>query len=655
MTTVDARSSVRNDIQGLRAIAVLGVILFHAGLPVPGGYVGVDVFFVISGFVITAMLLREWRRSGTINLPQFYIRRFKRLTPALAVMVVFTLIVAFLLFSPFDQQVVTGQTGLGALFIVANWVIASNTGGYFDLAASANPLLHTWSLSVEEQLYVVFPSVLLISFLIGKRWRRLRWVPIFAVAAVAVISIAGVLYSLKSIEISSGELLGFYSTITRAWEFAAGAILALVADRITLSSRPLTRVLGIVGAVLVVASYFAFSGSTPWPSPLTVLPVAGTLLVIVAGMGPTTLVTRALSTRPMVVIGNLSYSLYLWHWPFIVFALAIWPFDPWVAVIAAALSVVPAVISYRWIEQPLRQARIPSIRRVLPLVAGFVVVPALVASAVLWAGPNLLVPIYQSGSLATVLTGTIDDDQYNAAVTKESFPCTPQAVFQDAPTYHGYVRCRQSQAGDAVTVAILGDSHAEHLFPGFANALPDQNVAFYTDDFLPVRGTERMNRILDDLDASSTVTTVIISVNWTGKGVQVGPLTDTVKGLIASGKRVFISDDNPTFGFGPFICKYRQGLLLGKQCDIAAGPALEVHDAYLSKLTQVIAAAPGSRLLHVYDQFCNDKTCSMRRGSDVLYRDLNHLNELGSAFVAQNLLTSDPDLAKGLGRVVTSG
>jgi hypothetical protein len=353
----------------------------------------------------------------------------------------------------------------------------------------------------------------------------------------------------------------------------------------------------------------------------------------------------------MVAIGNLSYSLYLWHWPIIVFAVSIWPYSPGVSIAAAAVSVIPAIASYRWIETPFRRAELVNVRRILPAVSGFILVPALIATTVLWAAPNVIAPLYESGRVSTVLNGGIDTIAYDNAVEKTSFPCTPQAIYDDALQYAGYSRCRQSQPGHDVSVAILGDSHAEHLFPGFAHALPDQNVAFYIDNFLPVRGTERTNRILDYVDSSSTVKTVIISADWSEKGVEVNQLAATTRALIASGKRVFFSDDDPTFGFGPFICKYRQGLLLGKRCDMSASSWIPIRDAYVSKLDEVIAAAPGSSLLDVSRYFCTATTCSMRRGSDVLYRDVNHLNALGSTYVAESLLRDYPALAKGMGRI----
>nr|MCH9789142.1 acyltransferase [Actinomycetes bacterium] len=195
-SVVEQGSGYRADIQGLRAIAVLLVITFHAGLPVVGGFLGVDVFFVISGFVITSMLLREWHTYGRIRLATFWRRRFFRLTPALALTVFVVFILAALILLPLQQQVAY-QTGLGALFFVANIVIARNTGGYFDAPAERNPLLNTWSLSVEEQFYLLFPLLLAGALVIWRRNRRLSWMPTAMVALTALLSICCMLWALS--------------------------------------------------------------------------------------------------------------------------------------------------------------------------------------------------------------------------------------------------------------------------------------------------------------------------------------------------------------------------------------------------------------------------------------------------------------------------
>lgn len=221
--------SRRLDIQGLRAIAVLMVVAFHVGLPVPGGFLGVDVFFVISGFVITAMLMREWDSTGRIRLGRFYVRRFKRLTPALAVTVGVVMAASALLFSPLGgAQVTAAQTAMGAMLLAANVVIARTTGDYFDARAETNPLLNMWSLSVEEQFYLVFPALLLFCWLLGRRSRRSDLAPL-VVGAVGAVSFALALAGSTGLEVSlmPDSLVGFYGPATRVWEFAGSSYLSV--------------------------------------------------------------------------------------------------------------------------------------------------------------------------------------------------------------------------------------------------------------------------------------------------------------------------------------------------------------------------------------------------------------------------------------------
>ena len=240
----------RADIQGLRAVAVLVVIAFHAGLPLSGGFVGVDVFFVISGFVITAMLMREWDLTGSVSLATFYLRRAKRLTPALALVVAFTAVASSLFLSPFEQQVQASQTGLGALGLVANWVIAVQTGDYFGPSAESNPLLHTWSLSVEEQFYLVFPIVILAAWRLGRRLGRAHLAAVLVVSLMGLASLAMIRGSSLGISADSW-VIGYYSPFNRAWEFAAGAFLALLAPVLP-RNKPAATIAGVAGVALLV-------------------------------------------------------------------------------------------------------------------------------------------------------------------------------------------------------------------------------------------------------------------------------------------------------------------------------------------------------------------------------------------------------------------
>ncbi len=367
----------RLDIQGLRAVAVLMVVAFHAGLPVPGGFVGVDVFFVISGFVITAMLMREWSKEGRIRLGRFYVRRFKRLAPALALTVGVVMLASFLLLSPFGGQQTASKTGLGALLLAANVVIERTTGDYFDAAAENNPLLNLWSLSVEEQFYLVFPLMLLAGWLLAVHARRLRLGPTAVVSVLGGTSLIMALVGSAGFNVPGvpGYLVGFYGPLTRVWEFAAGALLALGAARLSVSPR-FALPLAVVGAALLGASLLVIDGTTPFPGIWTTIPVLGTVLLIAAGSADT-IVSRVLASGPMVSIGDRSYSIYLWHWPIIVFARLNWSATLPVLVLAAAASFIPAYASYRWVEQPVRAmggtggapfARLVAATLVLPLV-----------------------------------------------------------------------------------------------------------------------------------------------------------------------------------------------------------------------------------------------------------------------------------------------
>lgn len=482
----------RRDIQGLRAVAVLLVVLFHAELPVPGGFVGVDVFFVISGFVITAMLVREWAQHGRIRFAHFYFRRFLRLTPALALVVAVVALASVLLQNPFGAQQTTARTGMGAMLLSANYVIGHAAGDYFADNATTNPLLHTWSLSVEEQFYLVFPAILVLAWLLVRRGRGRA--PIVIVAAIALASFAlAVAWSFGSTAaeglttyFGGPESFAFYSSLTRAWEFAAGALLALGLSRIPVPTVAVARLVGALGAVMLLASAFAIHDSQPFPGVVALLPVAGTVLLILAGAHHTTGVSSALATRPMVWIGDTSYSWYLWHWPLIVFTALLFPHRPVLLVAAAAFSLVPAIASYRWLEQPLRRYRPSSRRRAGALIVTTMAVP-LVTCLALLVGANAgwgLVP--PASAAAPVVAGQAGPDPATSdagdvAATGGDAEADGEVAggeggslrSQHAVVKAGCVntdlepdRCRFGPADAQGTVLLAGDSQAYALADG---------------------------------------------------------------------------------------------------------------------------------------------------------------------------------------------
>jgi peptidoglycan/LPS O-acetylase OafA/YrhL len=646
------RPGRRLDIQGLRAVAVLMVVAYHAGLPVPGGFVGVDVFFVISGFVIAGMIDREWSSTGRFGFGRFYLRRFKRLTPALALMVAVTMILACCLLSPFGPQQWTAQTGIGAMLLVANFVIAQTTGGYFDPPAESNALLNTWSLSVEEQFYLVFPAILLLGWVLSRRGRRrVPWGPVL-VGAVALVSLGLAMLAVNGLAPPHSEhLLGFYSPLTRAWEFAVGALLALTATSRSLRSDRHATVLAWLGAALLAGSAGLVTKALPFPFTSTALAVGGTLLVIAAGTHHTTRVSRALALPGIVRVGDWSYSIYLWHWPLKVFAVYLWPDAPYAAVLAATLSILPAVASYRWVEQPLRRLPPLSRPRTAAFVGAVVLPPILLAASLGIAANEYWLPRYLSGA-AVSHRGDIDWNDFFRYLGETYYPCSDQAIRDNTDKWVNVTRCRQSKPGSHIDIALVGDSYVEHLFTGLAEDLPDKNIVYYFVDGLPVKSTKGMGRIIDHVVSDPAIKTVIISAAWAVRGVpsEAGDeLVKTFEAFTSGHKAVFVTDGVPYFQFDAVACKFRRAPILPfTKCSENRGRFEAAYAKQYPELKAAVDKVPGVQLLNTVKYFCDNGVCSMNRGEDLLYRDNGHVNNVGSRFLADRTLADFPQFRAAL-------
>jgi peptidoglycan/LPS O-acetylase OafA/YrhL len=332
----------RPDIDGLRGLAVLAVVLFHADLDsFSGGFVGVDIFFVISGYLITA-LITEDIRQGRFSLLAFYERRIRRILPALFAVLACSAVAAALLLMP-EEFESFGRSLVAATLFASN-ILFWQESGYFDAPAETKPLLHTWSLAVEEQFYIVFPLFLLFVF----RFLKGRWVA--WTLPVVLIS-----FALSVWGVEHRPEATFYLAPTRAWELLLGALLALGVVP-PLRGPHLRETAALLGMGLIAWSVFTFSSQTPFPGPQALLPSVGAALLIHAGASGPSWVGRRLSTRPAVFVGLISYSLYLWHWPLLVFAksYAIRALSAAETAAVVALAVVAAILSWHLIERPFR-------------------------------------------------------------------------------------------------------------------------------------------------------------------------------------------------------------------------------------------------------------------------------------------------------------
>lgn len=333
----------RGDIDGLRALAVIPVILFHAGFEIfSGGFIGVDVFFVISGYLITTLIISDLD-EGSFSIAEFYERRARRILPALSLVVGVCLPFAWFWFAPSDLKLF-GQS----LFAVSTFwsnILFWRKSGYFESASELNPMLHTWSLAVEEQFYLLFPVFLLLVWRFGSRWL------ITILLLILVVSLAVAHYAAYT-----RPSAAFYLLPTRGWELLIGALAAFLLHYYgRLESKILNQWASWTGFLLILYSIFVFDGSTPTPSFYTLIPTIGTFLIIVASIEGT-VVSQILSARPIVAVGLISYSAYLWHQPMLAFSRYKYPnhMDDSVLIGICVCALILAWFSWRFVEVPFR-------------------------------------------------------------------------------------------------------------------------------------------------------------------------------------------------------------------------------------------------------------------------------------------------------------
>ncbi|MCX6966284.1 MAG: acyltransferase family protein [Verrucomicrobia bacterium] len=346
-----SKLNYRADIDGLRAIAVLGVVLFHARLGFPGGFVGVDVFFVISGYLITSIILKDIQ-AGCFSLAAFWDRRIRRIFPALFTVIVATSIVGWFVLLPTDM-VDFGKSIAAQTFFGGNVFFWWNAG-YFDAAATSKPLLHTWSLAVEEQYYLLVP--LLALFRTSTTRKTLGKALVIIILLSLPLCIALTYHAPDA---------AFYLLPTRAWELAIGGLIAVMpATR----GGKMSRIIAYAGLLAVAGSFLFFSENTPFPGSAALLPTLGTAALIWANACPTTdILARLMSFRPLVFIGKISYSLYLWHWPILVYSeyASSNPLRWYVRIVLVIVSIAMSALSLRFIETPVRTKNLLPTRHAL--------------------------------------------------------------------------------------------------------------------------------------------------------------------------------------------------------------------------------------------------------------------------------------------------
>lgn len=432
----------RPDIDGLRALAVIAVLVFHfrVGQWFSGGFAGVDVFFVISGFLISGMIF-DRMDAGRYSILDFYDRRIRRIFPAL--FVVYAACVALSLLLQFPSEARTLSQALAASSLFVSNILFARADGYFDLLRAHNPLLHTWSLSIEEQFYLFFPLFVFAAARLGRKW---RWPLLAAVALVSFVACTWMLGRAPSD--------AFYLMQYRAWELLAGALVAC-APLPKATPRWLAEGLAAAGLTAILASLFLLDESMPFPGPNALGAVLGTAAVIFAGCLKRTATAQLLGLPPMRFFGLISYSLYLWHWPILIFASQSMMVDRNAKIVLILLSIAAATLSWRFIERPFR-SKSWSVPLTLGAGAGAMAVAVIAAFS--------LGPLHQLHPTPARVTAMLDYDHYNASPHFRTGQCFVDASVESFSSFD-CGSCLKIVTGKP-NVLVYGDSHAAALWYG---------------------------------------------------------------------------------------------------------------------------------------------------------------------------------------------
>lgn len=647
-------------IDGLRAVAIAGVIIYHA-MPhaLPGGFAGVDVFFVISGFLITRFILEEMR-SDTFSLRQFFIRRVRRLFPAAAVcFFVVTVISAFVLLP--DAYWYFGRSLLAAVLMFAN-IFFYNTGGYFNAPALEKPLLHTWSLSVEDQFYLTWPIILLVLV-----W-RFRQRAIFSIALTMLV--VSLVYS--EITLARNSEAAFFLLPSRAWELLTGVLIALGAHRVKLNAT-LSNGMALAGAAAIISSFALLSGEGHFPGLGAVPACAGTALVIIASLGQSTMLSRLLATRHFVFVGQISYSLYLWHWPLI--SLLSYRLERQLhateAVVVIALSFVVSVLSWKFVEQPFRQ------RHQHHLSKNFA------ASDNLFMLQSFAALLGIVGIAAFIKAGKGLPQRYDAevrAVLEQMVSGNP--VRGSCDNYHNVFRneevCslgRKRLPGQSYEVALFGDSMADHWTPLVAKYANEENLTFrqvtnggcglFFGIDIPARPAAKANECRDYqraarrfIDANPGLKIAVVSGYWEKWlariefpewGEDAAPLyasetpkfdavlKQTLEVFTSKGIHVMLIGQIPVYARLPVRCivtNVRQVKDAGV-CGLTREEAEAQARLSNAALERAAVSDPLVSVSLPTQFMCQKKMCSPILQSILLYKNADHVNRYGAVALSQ--------------------
>jgi peptidoglycan/LPS O-acetylase OafA/YrhL len=630
----------RREIDGLRAIAVLPVILFHAGFGLaPGGFVGVDVFFVISGYLITRIILSDLA-AGSFSFAGFYERRSRRILPALFVMLSACVVCAWLWLPPADMKEFARSLSYVPLF--GSNIFFSKELGYFDSAAELKPLLHTWSLAVEEQYYLLFPLVLV------ALWKRARSAIPYALLIVALVSIG-----VAEHQVANRPESAFYLLPSRVWELLCGALVAWATMQGMLPARG-SQAGSVLGLLLVGYAIFFFDSDTAFPGVNALVPVVGAALVI-GFASPATVVGRLLGTRVLVGVGLVSYSAYLWHQPVFVFARhrSFENLGVGLALALCALTFALAYLSWRFVEQPVRRRGVVSLGN---LVTGAVA---------------LSVAVLVFGAAGRLTDGFDFRHGINSRLPEVAQRMRPNHGLDEdcGRLASGFTACATHPEPE---VLVWGDSYAMHLVDGFlaskegariaqatrsacgpilgvapvvkgrvAGDWASQCIAFNDEVFARLKSTPSIRYVvLGSLFSQyfADDSRVVLRDGEVGSGGSIAyeHMVATLERIRELGVTPVVFSPPPGNGTDIGRCLVRAALLDRSRsvCDFA----LDAADGHMRAVRDFLAVLDETfEVVWLADGLCVDGVCRASAGDTLIYRDAGHLSREGSALLGKTM------------------
>lgn len=612
-------SSYRADIDGLRTLAVIPVVLYHLGTPfVSGGYVGVDVFFVISGFLITGIINRELQ-SKSFSIIRFYERRFRRILPALFFVIAIVAIASWFILLPQDFEDF-GESVVATALFASNLLFWHQTN-YFDAAVDTKPLIHTWSLALEEQYYLLFPPLL------AGLW---RWASHKVVITLLMITIGS--FVVCCVGVAQGWSAAYYLLPFRAWELLIGSMLALVAVP-TIPSRWLREAIGIIGLACIVGPALLLTSESPFPGYNALLPVLGSALLLGLGARPSetpTLATRILSLRLFVWIGLISYSLYLWHWPVIVLTkyVTLGQMTAPIMVVVFVSCLMLAWASWRFVERPFRNKSVKG--STIFAFSAFVTATASVAGGVLVSMEGVRSRFPEVAQIEKgILAQRAADKKAQCMIGENGLPWR-------GPEYCFVTR------GSGTRILLWGDSHANH----FVQALRELNgsvkgtiLAYGMTACTPILdlpSTRRpncipaKNRVLE-LVREHRIQRVIISGYWSAAPQSIATdqapsLADTVRRLKALGVDVAIIGDSPVFYLKEPVFLYARALAAGSAVAPLYIPTR--NDPLIN--SQIRRIVGNKNFFDPLSVLCKKSECLALDKGEPLFVDDHHLSRFGA-------------------------